>query len=82
MAHVYNLWTAEFSTVHAIFIAFFHCDRVETAESGCSIDHTSLSVGQHLYLPSSRADRIPLVTLLPLSRCTTIGLGLGLGLVE
>ena len=43
----YNLWTAALNySPHPIVL--FLCCRVEPVEPGCSIDHTSILIGQHL----------------------------------
>ena len=75
LQHVYNL-TAELKYRPYPMIVFLCC-RVEAVIMGCSIAHTSFLIGQHFStLISTGPD--PTGTLLPRSRCTTVGLGLGL----
>ena len=50
----FQLWTVALEcSPHPIIIVFL-CWRVEKAEPGCSIDHTSILIGQHLYPDPAR----------------------------
>ena len=45
---VYNPWTAALKYSPQP-INVFMCFRIQTVEPGCSIDHTAILIGQHLY---------------------------------